>query len=529
MLRIITSLVAVLTVASIQSQTTLKETPKLVIGITIDQLRGDYLDLFQHTFTDKGFKRLLNEGLVYQNMSFDYANVSSASAIATIYTGTNPNYHGVTTDKKYSPSKNREVSSFDDEAYLGNYTKEKLSPLVLKVSSVVDELKLASQGYSEVYSFAPNAEQALASGGRMANCAFWLEEYSGRWATSTFYKDFHWSIDQENRSNAYSNDVASLVWKPIMDVSNYKAFPYTVSNASFQHTFPSFSYLKKSPLTNSHISESSLKLVEKADLGKRPNPDFLALTFYLGNYPGAADKNYSLEIQDAYAQLDRTLGDFLDKIDKTVGLKNTLIFVTSTGYFDAEEIYPADNKMAGGVFYTNRCEALLNMFLMAIYGDGQWVDKLYDNQIYLNRKLIKDKNLNLAEVQEKAAEFIVEFTGVQDAATSSQLLNGKANDNMTPYKNIYTKDVSGDIFIEIQPGYKIVDEQLASTAKEEKRVRQNAITAPVIFFGHHIKAEKIKRTIKATEIAPTVSSVLRIRSPNAARMQALPEFLQINF
>jgi len=529
MLKIITSLVAVLTVTSIQAQTTLKETPKLVIGITIDQLRGDYLELFQHTFTEKGFKRLLNEGLVYQNMTFDFPNINTTSAIATIYTGANPFYHGVIGNKKFSAQKGVEVSFFQDDNYLGNYTQDKLSPSALKVSTITDELKLASQGYSEVYSFAPDAEQAITTAGHAANCAFWIEEYRGKWATSTYYKDFHWTVDNENRNNSYSTAIGSLQWKPLHAVSSYNAFPYTINNTSFQYSFASYSQLKKSPLTNEYISKTSIKLTEKADLGKRTNPDFLALTFYLGNYPESVDKNYSLEIQDAYAQLDKELGSFLDNIDRTVGLKNTLIFVTSTGYYDAEEIYPSGIQMPGGVFYTNRCEALLNMYLMAIYGKEQWIEKIYNNQVYLNRKLIQDKNLDLVEVQDKAADFVAQFTGVQDVTTSIQLLNGKANDNMIRYKNILNKDVSGDIFIEIQPGYKVVNEQEVTSLQVEKRIRETAIAAPAIFFGYNIKPEKIRRTIKATEIAPTVSHVLRIRSPNAARADVLPEFLQSGF
>ncbi|GAB6012607.1 alkaline phosphatase family protein [Viscerimonas tarda] len=523
MIKIITSLVAVLTVVSAQSQTSFKETPKLVVGITIDQLRGDYLELFQHTFTEKGFKRLLNEGLVYQNMTFDFPNINSPAAIATIYTGANPFYHGIISDKKISPERANEVPFFNDDAFLGNYTQDKLSPTALKVSTIADELKLASHGFSDVYSFAPDASQALTTAGHAANCAYWVDDYTGKWATSTFYKDFHWVVDKENRSGTFSGYVGSLSWKPVLSIENYKAFPYTTNRAAFQHLFNSYMLVKKTPLVNEQVRNTSMQLLEKAEMGKRTNPDFLALTFYLGNYPKSIDKTYSLEIQDAYARLDRELGLLLDNIDKLVGLKNTLIFVTSTGYYDSEEIYPDGLKMPGGVFYTNRCEALLNMYLMAIYGKEQWVEKLYNKQIYLNRKLIKEKNLNLEEVQNKAAEFVVQFTGVQDVATSIQLLNGRANDNMTRYKNILNKDVCGDIFIEIQPGYKIINEQERVT--QEKRERETATTAPAIFFGNGIKAEKVKRTIKATEIAPTVSHILRIRSPNAAKSQALPEFL----
>jgi hypothetical protein len=523
MIRTITLLVAALTVVSAHSQGSVSETPKLVVGITIDQLRGDYLELFRHTFTEKGFNRLLNGGLVYQNITFDFPQLNSVAAMATIYTGATPFYHGITSDKKYLRESGNEVPFFFDDAFMGNYTQDKLSPVALKVSTITDELELASQGASDVYAFAPEASQSLVSAGHAANCAFWVEDYTGKWATSTYYKDFYWTVDKENRSGTFSNYVGSLSWQPLLPIENYKAFPYTTNRISFQHVFDTYRLVKKTPLVNENVRNSATQLLEKAAMGTRENPDFLALTFYLGKYPNSVDKTYSLELQDAYVRLDKELGLLLDQIDQTVGLKNTLLFVTSTGYYESEEIYPENLKMSGGVFYTNRCEALLNMYLMAIYGKEQWVEKLYNKQIYLNRKLIETKGLNLEEVQNKAAEFIAQFTGVQDVATAIQLLNDRANDNMTRYKSILNKDVCGDIFIEIQPGYKIVNEQTQNS--QEQREREIAVAAPVVFFGHNIRAEKVKRTVKATEIAPTVSHILRIRSPNAAREQALPEFL----
>lgn len=525
MLRIITSLVAVLTVASVQSQTTLKETPKLVIGITIDQLRGDYLELFQHTFTEKGFNRLLNEGVVYQNIEFEFPNINRASAIATIYTGTNPFYNGIVGTRKASPNNNRNgVSIFEDQSFIGNYTQDKLSPKALKVSTITDELRLASEGRSEVYSFAPNETEAIISAGHAGNCAYWIEDYSGKWATTTFYRDFHWVVDTENRNGTYSNGLSSLSWRPMLSVNSYQGFPYTRNDvASFQHTFDSYKLVKQTPLTNENIRKTSMLLLEKAELGKRSVPDFLSLTFYLGEYEKSKNRAYSTEIQDAYVRLDNELGLLLDNIDRTVGLKNTLIFLTSTGYYESNESYPPNLQLSGGNFYVNRCEALLNMYLMAIYGKEQWVDKFFDGQVYLNRKLIEAKNVNLEEIQNKAAEFILQFTGVQDATTSLQLLKGVANDNMKRYKHQLNRDISGDVFVEIQPGYNIVVDE--STVQPEKRIRETAVMAPVIFFGNSIKPEKIRRTIKATEIAPTVSHILRIRSPNAAREKVLPELM----
>lgn len=528
MIRIITSLVAVLTVASIQSQTTLKDTPKLVIGITIDQLRGDYLELFKHSFSERGFNRLLNEGLVYSNIRFEYPNVNEASSIATIYTGTNPFYHGIIGKTKFSADKNTESPIFDDNSFIGNYTKEKLSPAALRVSTIADELKFASQNKSEIYAFAPNSFQAIISGGHQANGVYWIEDYTGKWATSTFYKDFHWTVDQQNRNGIFSNHPESLRWQLLLGAEKYNTSPYGGDFKYLDYIWKTnstnlYSQLKETPFANENTTKTAIDLMLKTDMGKHSYPDFLAITYYAGNYTAANSLDYSVEQQDIYIRLDKDIASLLDQVEKTVGLQNTLIFVTSTGYYNSNYIITETSKQSTGVFYTNRCEALLNMYLMAVYGKEQWVERYHDQQIYLNRKLIESKNINLKEIQDKAAEFVIQFTGVQDATTSLRLLSGETNLNMSSYRNMLDKTLSGDIIVEIQPGYQIVDEK--NPTQQTQIQREAAIVAPVIFWGYNIKPEKIKRTVKATEIAPTISKVLRIRSPNAAKDQPLPEFM----
>ncbi len=187
MTRLITSLIAALTVVSVQAQVPANEMPKLVVGITIDQLRGDYLELFKHSFGERGFKRLMNGGLVYDNLKFDYPNVDDASAVATIYTGTTPYYHNVIGRTRYIVKKGQEEFTYGDNEYLGNYSQEKLSPLTLKTSNIVDELKAASAGMSDAYVFAIDASQALGVGGRSANCAFWIDDHTGQWASTTYF------------------------------------------------------------------------------------------------------------------------------------------------------------------------------------------------------------------------------------------------------------------------------------------------------------------------------------------------------
>ena len=102
--------------------------------------------------------------------------------------------------------------------------------------------------------------------------------------------------------------------------------------------------------------------------------------------------------------------------------------------------------------------------------------------------------------------------------TSHQMLHGAYNQNVQFYRNGYYKGISGDLFLEIQPGWRIIDWQ-----NPDYRVRENAVMSPVIFFGSDIKPQRIDRTIDATEVVPSVAYRLRIRAPNAAKGKILPE------
>lgn len=525
MIRIISSIVAFLSVVLVNAQTVSGEIPKLVVGITIDQLRGDYLEIFKQSFGDKGFNRLMNNGIVFSNVRYNFPYLDKASTITTIYTGANPAYHGIMAENKYSPEANRELHSFTDNNFTGSHTTDKLSPLPVKVSTLTDELKVASSGQSDIFAFAPDASQALASGGHAASGAYWIEDYNGKWATSNFYKTKQPVVDQHNRgTQSLSATIGSLSWRPAIDVKKYNAFPYTKNLYNFQHQFGASKtnnvrLFKQSPYVNSEVCDMAIKTIQSNSLGKRMNPDFLAVTFYAGNFEKALDRNYSVEIQDTYYRLDQELGKLLDAIDSAVGLKNTLIFVVSTGYFNEQEIYPDGMTTAGGDFNPDRSQALLNMYLMALYGREQWIKKYYNNQVFFDRKLIEDKKINLGDFQTRAAEFLVQSAGIQDVVTSYQMLHGAYNENVQFYRNGFYKGISGDLFLELQPGWKITN----PGTSENNYVRNNAVISPVIFFGNGIQPQKVNRTIDATEIAPSVAYRLRIRAPNAAKGEILRE------
>jgi hypothetical protein len=500
------------------------ETPRLIVSIVVDQLRGDYLQYFGSTFGEKGFKRLMNEGLMYHSIDFGFPNVGEAASIASIYTGTYPYYNGITGDYKYDFSKNREVSIVADDDYLGNYTSDKLSPLAILASTIGDELRTASQGKSEVYAIAPNAAGAIISGGKYANSVFWMDDYNGKWATSTYYKEIPWYVDKYNTYEAIGN-YSDRIWT--QSHSYYAGFPYSRRTTPFSYNFSKndkdrYLKIKQTSLINTEVTNLANKFLESANLGADANPDLLAITYYAGNYKLSPNpEEYSYEIQDIYYRLDKELEKLFDVIDRKVGIKRTLIVLTSTGYYDSAILLSPEFKPAGE-FYPNRCIALLNMYLMAIYGQGNWVNACYNHQIYLNKKLVEEKQIKWPEFVQNAAGFVAQFSGVQDVTTAGQWMVDDTGRSANFRRGMNTK-LSGDIFIELQPGWTTINETNLLLKEYD---RKQAIMSPLFIFGSYVKKENIYRTIKATEIAPTLSYILRIRPPNACKDLPLQELIR---
>lgn len=521
--RWIAPLIALFTVAGLQAQQ-LNSTPKLVVSIVVDQLREDYLQYFSSTFGEKGFKRLINEGLVYHSVEFGFPNLDESSSIASIYTGTYPYYHGIIGNYRFDPGKNKEISIVADENYLGNYTDDKLSPLALQAGTLADELKIASQGKSRIYAIAPDAPQAILSAGKYANGAFWLDNTNGKWATTTYYKDVPYLVDRFNAAEAIGN-YSDKSWK--QSHSHYIGFPYTKRTTPFSYSFSKsdkdrIRKMKQSSLINSEITNLAVQFIESSNLGAYSHTDVLALTYYAGNYKaGEESEEYSYEIQDIYYRLDKELEKIFDVIERKVGMKHTLIILTSNGYYDSLLQYPEGFKIQGE-FYPNRCTALLNMYLMAKYGQGNWVNAYYNNQIYLNKKLAEDRQIKWFDLVEDAADFISQFSGVQDVTTAGEWFINDSGRSAYFRRGMYSK-LSGDIFIELQPGWVVIDE---NNKKSEEHHRYCVIPAPLFFLGNNIVKDSIYRTIQVTEIAPSISYILRIRPPNGCKALPLREVIE---
>lgn len=489
--------------------------PRLVVSITIDQLRSDYMEAFLPLYSDKGFLRLLNEGKVYTNAAYPFTPIDRASATATIYSGTTPYYNNIIGQRWLNRKTLRPIGCVDDPKYTGLSTTETASPNQLLTSTFSDELKVATEGKAVIYAIAPYRDAAVLSAGHAANGAIWIDDQKGTWCSSNYFSQAlpMW-VQACNRLNAPRNKIESTEWEPFSLLgSNYSYLTQGGETKPFKHKFNGthqFQLYKTSALVNTDITDMAMQCVNSTGMGSDKVTDLLSLTYYAGTYSQKAVTDCQLELQDTYIRLDQELGRLISYLEEKLGSDNVLFILTSTGYFHEEAPNYQPYKIPSGTFYMARTVNLMNMYLGAIWGQGNYVETTYRNHIFLNRQLLETKKIGMSEALNRSQEFLAMMTGIRNVYTSLQLLTSQ-HEQIQKVRNGFTPDNCGDIVLETAPGWTIINED----TQESEISRASFIQFPIIFFGAGTKAERIMTPVTADQIAPTLARCIRIRAPNA--------------
>lgn len=509
---ILTSLITALAISNVNAQS-ISPVPRIVVSICIDQLRTDYMEAFAPLYGERGFKRLLKEGKVFRNASYSFAGADRASAVASLYTGTSPYNNGIIAEQWLDRATLRPVYCVDDKQWGGALTAETTSPKHLVVSTIGDELKVATEGRSVVYSVSPYRDAAVLAAGHTADGAFWINDLTGKWCGSSYYGVFpQWALAYNNQQGL---NASSIVWEPSsVAVGSYNYFVSGGVRSPFKHVFSGNRKIrdyKVSGLVNSEVTSFATTCLKCTTLGNDAITDMLEVAYYAGNFGHKTVTECPLEIQDTYVRLDTEISRLIDAVEAKVGRNNALFVITSTGYTDNETADLSKYRIPTGTFYLNRTAALLNMYLMATYGQGQYVEACYGSQIYLNHKLIEKKQLNLIDVMERSQEFLIQSAGVKDVYTSQRLTLGAWTPGISRIRNAYNPKTSGDIYIEVSPGWNLVNEDMHET----RLVRDSYIEFPIIFHGAGVSPKTEFEPVTVDYVAPTLSRSMRIRAPNA--------------
>ena len=504
------------------------ERAKLLVGIVVDGLESDYLDLLRDRFGEGGFRRLEREGVTIANTDFGMP-MDAAAATATLVTGAAPSLSGIAASTHYDREALHPTEIFTDPSVLGNFTSATLSPAALRLSTLSDEARIADGGVNLVYAIGVDPSQVIPLGGHAANASIWLDNTTANWASSTFYQELPVAITTRNRSMRLDTRMDTMSWTPTLSPADYPALPEHLRRYPFRYVFPKanpkrMEMFKTSPLANREVSELAIDLLESLKIGQHDGvTDVLNIAYSIEPYTFSKSPDTRLELMDSYIKLDRNLEQLFNAIDAGVGLNNTVVYLAATPPNGRSKRDDERWNIPYGEFSTRRAVSLLNVYLIAKFGNGDYISAYHNRQFFLNRQLLSNLNLDVETVSEEAAAFLSRMTGVDRAYTLGQIVAGHAGERAEVLRrNTYIPN-AGDITIEVAPGFEIIDDYSAALPAQPSSMveRATAATAPVFILAPGLAPAVIGSPQDARVIAPTVARILRIRSPNGASLAPL--------
>jgi predicted AlkP superfamily pyrophosphatase or phosphodiesterase len=517
--------------------------PKLVIGIVVDQMRWDYLYRYYNRYGNDGFKRLLNEGFTCENVMINYLPSFTAVGHSCIFTGSVPALNGITGNDWIEQLSGQHLYCTGDSTVqsIGAASAEdgKMSPRNLLSSTVTDELRVATNYQSKVIGISLKDRAAILPAGHTANAAYWLDDASGHFITSSYYmQELPDWVSQFNSSNA----IVKLIengWNTLYPVNSYtqsetddqayegkfpgessSTFPHKI-NEAYQKNKGIF---RPTPFGNTltlHFAESA---VTGYQLGLGQATDFLTINCASTDYVGHMFGPNSIEIEDTYLRLDKDLADFFHFLDSKVGKGQYTVFLTadhgaaqSIGYMKKHEL-PAD------FWYTKPLVDSLNNILAQKFNTEKLVRSIMNYQVNLDLKKISGLHLDFDAIKKTVVDYLEQQPEIAFAVDVSKIGEAPVPEPLkTMITNGYDFKRSGSIEIILNSGWFEGYSKIGTTHGTWNPYDTHI---PLIFMGWGIKHGSSNRVFQMTDIAPTIASMLHIQMPSACIGSPIEEVLR---
>ena len=520
------------------------EKPKLIVQIVISQMRYDYLQRYTSKFSDDGFTHLVNEGAFCRNARYNFLLTQSLPGIATISTGAMPSVHGIVSNKWYSRISGQSVDAIADEKVTtvgGSYLNGKFSPRNLITSTLGDELRMVDPR-SKVVGVSLDPASAIISSGHNANGVFWMDVERGKWISNSFYMDIlpQW-VDSLN-AKGFADLYLNRDWNLSNPLNSYfEADTSTIKQPQAKKRIADkmrrlvggiilakkptrdYSLLLETPYGNNYVKDFAIAAIIGENLGKDEHTDLITITFTSTRLIGQKYGPHSIEMEDTYLRLDREMAHFISFLNGEIGKHNYLLVLTSDQGVAATPEHLEKSKIPGGYFDPRQATTLLGSYLNISYGTGNWVLGYHEKQLFLNRRLIEDSNLNLSDVQDRVANFILQFTGVANAITANNLQSSNFTSGIfEKFQNSFNQRRSGDVIINLEPGWV---ERNGNVTSANSPYSYDA-HVPLIWYGWRTKRRQILNPVDMANVAPTLSTLIGISWPNGATGKPIKEIIE---
>ena len=494
-----------------------QKAPKLIVGIVVDHMRYEMLDRYKTSFGSDGFNRLVTEGMRYDSCTYNYIPTYTAPGHATIFTGKNPKDHGILGNDMYIAEQNKMMYCLEDNEVRPVGTRDKnnaRSPKNLRAPTLGDSLKTANPK-SMVISISGKDRGAILPGGKLADAAYWMDENSFL-STSSYYMDSLPAWVDSFYYSGYGPGITVGGWELIGDKKSYATslpdkspfestlfadpavFPYDLTALREKKSFGAMQY---TPFANYVLTEFALWALREEGLGNDKHTDLLTISYSATDYIGHEFGPQSVEIHDAYLQLDSDIARLIDSLDVLVGRKNYVLFLTSDHGAANTPIDTAFNYVSN-----NALKTLINGYTMKRW-KMELVANINNGQIWLYQQAMQAQKLKPADVIEEIKMFLlkqedVAFTNVYTRNDVQLCTDGTC----LLFKNAFDASLSGDIFY-TRPYGDIERSVDYGTTHGTGYLYDTHV--PLLFFGGNVSEGRSKKPVHVDEILELLTPYLQ--------------------
>jgi predicted AlkP superfamily pyrophosphatase or phosphodiesterase len=515
--------------------------PKLMIGITIDQMRSDYLIRYSPHFSKGGFLRIQEDGFTCYDHHFGYAPTYTGPGHASIFTGTTPAIHGIVANDWYVRELKSSVYCTSDDSVFGvgvNGIDEdgtvfglsgKMSPRRMLTSTIGDELKLSTGMKAKVIGISLKDRGAILPAGHAADGAYWFYGMDkGHFITSTYYGEEMTDWAKEFNKKTEVESLINLGWELLYEPDTYEAcwpdnnpyegpfvgalkatFPYDLSVLKEKNG--GFDILKGTPGGNTILVDFALAAIEGEGLGVDDITDMLTVSFSATDYVGHRCGSHAMETMDMYLRLDLELERFFHALDEKVGKGNWTVFVTADHGGATVPSLGASEGLPTGYWSHGNMQERIEQALDLRYGnqESDWIENVSNNSIFISESA--SSGIDKAMLQRFIADLALEEDGILQSIPLVDLATRAAVDPFA--EKIYSghmQGVSGDVLLVMKPGWLTY----GKTGTSHGSPYAYDTHVPCIFYGSGVNYGYTHSPTYIRDIAPTVAALLGAPYPN---------------
>ena len=535
--------------------------PKLILQITVDQLRGDLPTRYYDRLGEGGFRYLWESGIVYRDAHHGHANTETIVGHATLATGAHPSSHGMIGNLWFDRETGFTTYNVEDVNYR-LLTKgasvdadteidptqraarsEGRSPAAMLVTTFADELRSNTGGEAKVVGVSVKDRGAISMAGH-SGTAYWFSKASGEFVTSTYYLDAYPDWVNAFNDSKPAQKFAGTEWQLLHDKDTYlfgdsddRPWEYDVGGfgRTFPHAFGDGSskyfttWLTLSPPGDRLVLDFARQALVAEQLGQDAISDYLAVSFSSTDYVGHVFGPSSLEAEDNILRLDRALAELFAFVDEQVGLDNTLIVLSADhGGPDTPGYLNGLNIPAGYVDPDSwDKDAAIARIKKRFKIQGDLIAAYDHPYVYFSDAVKNNPKIDQEELEAAVVEELTKFHGVSLAVSSSALRQGKLPDTeiYRPVINNFNPKRSGEVFIVFEPNWFINDMEGLTVASTHGSPWRYDTYVPIVFAGAGLAPQTVDRKVQTVDVAVTLSAYMGIKPPSGSAGAVLEEVL----